>query len=708
MRRNGLPLALGLVAFLVYLPSLGSDLVYDGEREIREEGFITHLSNLPAVLTFKVLGMDLALGSRPGQMLFMMLIAAIAGQHPFAYHLASLLLHAANVALLFVLLRRLAGAERVGAGSVASWRKESAMALAVLVFALHPIAVESVAEVSYSSSLLVLLFTLLALRLAIGFRPENSRRAWIIGGAGVLCTFASITCKESGIATPLCLIIYWLLYRRAEAKRGWLGFLGSALGVSLLFLAARFHFAPPAPYPLPYLNGSITGVLLTQPRVWVFMLGKLAWPTGLSADYTLPDLPLPPTALAFLLLSGVVAVQAWLGGKSRIAALGMAFFWFGLMTVSNLIPLNRFLADRFYYLPLAGIAMELLAALLLLAARPRAFAVAGALVAIALVPCLILTVQRQAVFADSFALWTDTLRNDPHSAEAHDGVGLVLASRGQPEQAIEEYRAAIAISPTFPQAHYNLGLSLFHSGHAAEAMREYRTAITLNPRYTAAYSNLGMAFLEKGDLPRAMALCRKALSLDPHFVQALNNLGIALNRTGQVKEAIGDFEEALSFDPGESQIHYNLAGALAKAGRTDEAIAQYRVALQLRPDYAEARNNLGILLFQLGRLDEAQAQFQAALAAAPDNVEARGNFALTLAKLGRLDEAIAQYRAILATEPGLPAIHSNLGALLLQAGRVEEAIAECQAALKLEPNFAEAQKNLARAEAQRGAKPPGP
>lgn len=88
------------MTFLVYWPSLNSDLVYDAREEILQEGFITSLSNLPAVLSLKVLGMHLILGNPPGQLLYMMLIASICGREPFGYHLCNNLLHAANVALL--------------------------------------------------------------------------------------------------------------------------------------------------------------------------------------------------------------------------------------------------------------------------------------------------------------------------------------------------------------------------------------------------------------------------------------------------------------------------------------------------------------------------------------------------------------------------------------------------------------------------------
>ena len=180
-----------MITFGVYWPSLKSDFVYDARTEILEEGFITSLSNLPAVLSLKVLGMNLMLGDRPGQLLYLMLIAAVCGKEPFGYHLCSNLLHGANVALLFVLLRRLVATELTGLTRNGVLKAQLAMAAVTLVFALHPIVVEPVAAVNYSSDLLVTFFTLVALLSATAFRPENFRVAMIATGIYLGCTLSA-------------------------------------------------------------------------------------------------------------------------------------------------------------------------------------------------------------------------------------------------------------------------------------------------------------------------------------------------------------------------------------------------------------------------------------------------------------------------------------------------------------------------------------
>ena len=505
------PLLLAAVAFFAYWPSLQSELVYDSRKEILEEGFITSLANLPAILSLKVLSMNLMLSDRPGQLLYLMLIAAVSGKEPFGYHLCSNLLHATNVALLFVLLRRLIAAELTSLAKSDALKVHLAAFVVTLIFALHPLAAEPVAEASYSSDLLVTFFTLLALLAATAFRPENFRAAMITGTAGTLCALAAVMCKESGLATALLLIVYWFLFRRREAKEPWLLFLGAAMAATLAFLAARFLFAPSSQDHLDYLGGSFSKVFLLQPGLWTFMMSKLLWPVQLAADYTLEDINASVTPLALPLLVVVISLQGWLATKSRIGALGVAAYWLGLATVSNLVPLNRILADRFYYLPLAGVAMQLLALFLMTLKSRWGFWLALVACFSAIVPLTLLTLNRQSVFASNTLLWTDTLRVSPHSEVAHLGIGWVYFQEGQVDEAIEEFKKGIAINPHHVEAYYNLGSALAQKGQEDEAIIQYQKALELKPDYAEAHYNLGNALMQKQWCPIFAEGCRRKL-----------------------------------------------------------------------------------------------------------------------------------------------------------------------------------------------------
>jgi len=540
-------LLLAAATFFVYLPSLKSDFVYDARIEILQEGFITSLSKLPAVLSLKVLSTHLMLADRPGQLLYLMLNAALWGKEPWGYHLGSNLLHAANVALLFVLLLRLIATDPAVAARNDFWKIQLSAVVATLIFALHPIAAEPVAAVSYSSDLLVTFFTLLALLAATAFRPEEFPTAMITGTIGVLCAFAAVACKESGMTAALVLIVYWYLFRRREAKGPWALFLGVATAVTAAFLAARFLLAPPPPSPntLGYLGGSFFQVFLIQPRLWVFMMGKLIWPVHLSADYTLENMDGLSTPLALAILFVVVLLQGWLAMKSRIGAMGVAVYWLGLVTVSNFIPLHRVLADRFYYLPLAGVAMQLMALLLMASGSHSGFWVGAASLLGALLPLTLLTLAREEVFANDALLWRNTIEVSPLSFTAHNNLGQAFIEKGQVDEAVTEFQQALSINPDDDNAHNNLGKAFIEKGQADEAMAEFQHALAINPEDANAHLNLGLAQEARGDLDDALLNFRRFIELAPDAPNAdYAHLWIWLIRVRQNQKAEADQELA--------------------------------------------------------------------------------------------------------------------------------------------------------------------
>jgi len=560
-----IPALLAVVTFLVYWPSLKLGFVYDARKEIIEEGFVTSLANLPAVLSLKVLSTNLILGDRPGQMLYLMSIAAVSGKEPFGYHLCSNLLHAANVFLLYVLIGRLVAAEWPELSRNAFRKVQLAGAVVSLIFALHPIAVESVSEVSYSSSLLVTFFTLAALLAAISFRPQNTRAAWMAGAVATFSALAAVTTKESGVTVALALIVYWFLFRRGETRSPWLWFLGIPMAVTAAFLAARFALAPPTPDHVLPLGDSFFQIILVQSRLWVFMMGKLLWPLRFSADYKMADVSGLETPLALGILLIVVAAQGWLATRSRIGALGAALYWLGLATVSNFIPLYRPLADRFYYLPLAGVALQLLAVLLLTLNYRRGFW-------LAMIPLL--------------------------------GALLPLTQQGQVDEGISHYLEALQADPNSLDAHYSLGLALAQKGQVKEAVAEYQKVLKISPRDVKAQYNLALILAQTGAIDDALSRFQKVLEIDPTYVDARNNLGALLLQKGEVDEAIVQLRKTLEINPNSVEAHGNLGAALVQKGELDAAVVEFQAALRLKPDYADAQTNLArvkILLQQRAR-----------------------------------------------------------------------------------------------------------
>jgi tetratricopeptide (TPR) repeat protein len=503
------------LAFICYLPSLTSDLVYDGHAQVVVDTYIHQPAHFADVLTLRVLKTEPWVGtrpmSRPGQMLLLLIEAAIWNQAAWGYHLTSVLLHVGNVLLLGALLARLAREEEARLDRELGLAAALAGLTAVLLFAVHPLTVEPVAEVGYSGDLLMTFCTLGALLLATFFRPAR-RFAMIARGAGiVLLCFAAVASKEPGLAAGLLVGLYALLFRRGESRMAWAGVTLAALLIATAFLYARFALAWNYPHPPTYPGGSFGAMLTIEPRLWAFMTEKLIWPVGLCADYGPANVAGVTLPAALVILAIVLAAQAALAWKSRLGALGVGVYWLGQATTSNFYPLYHPLADRFEYLPLAGIALQLFAALLVLSRFRVPFFVALGVLAAALVALGTINVQRQAVFADSTALWLDTLRANPESETAADNLGFAFYDTGQFNLAERAFQRAIAIAQgQVPDPWMGLAMTLDAEGRPAAASAAVRKAVALDPTYASPAELHRQLLYDAKDLPRMEAILRRA------------------------------------------------------------------------------------------------------------------------------------------------------------------------------------------------------
>ena len=175
------------------------------------------------------------------------------------------------------------------------------------------------------------------------------------------------------------------------------------------------------------------------------------------------------------------------------------------------------------------------------------------------IPVLLATYKRNALWKDDITLWTDTL----HKSE------------------------------TKARAYYNLGAA-YHDdkGLLDEAITYYKKALAIEPNYTGAHNDLGDALRDKGLLESAIMEYQTALRLKPSYPKAHNNLGIVYSMQGRFDEAIREFEIALKLKPDYAEAHNNLGNVYYQEGRMDNALEEFRIALKLKPDDSDIYNNL--------------------------------------------------------------------------------------------------------------------
>jgi len=637
----------------------------------------------------------------PLTMMSHMLDCQLYGLHPRGHHLSSVLLHALNAALVFVLLRHL---------TRAVWRSLWVAAL----FAVHPLHVESVAWISERKDVLSSFFGLLSLIFYVRYAQRRSRgegrgasavtagpaldsRLWSLDYAFALFFLAlGLMSKPMLVTWPFVMLLldYWPLGRLRTTDYGpqtspslsslttrlpCRSFGAKAGHASLIFEKLPFFalaaIASIITFEVQKCGGALGMVehLPLGARVGNALVsycrysGKLFWPTNLAVFYPHPGYwPLAEVLLAGLFL---VLISVIFYVKRRLYPfLLVGWLWFGgtLVPVIGLVQVGgQAMADRYAYLPSLGIMiLTVWGACELAWGWRRGVIVLPAVGLAATVACLVLTRQQLGYWQDSETLFRHALAVTQNNYLARNNLGEALDEKGQTDEAIRQYQEAIRLNPDYANAHNNLGVARYKQGQLEEAISQYQEAIRFKPDYANAHNNLGVALEKQGRLDEAIGQFEEAIRLNPDHVKALNNMGLALATKGQFDEAINNFRQAIQLSPDDDEALNNLGTALAAEGRSDEAIENFRKAVQLNADSGEALNNLGTALAAKGQLDEAIQNYQKAIQINSNRFETFVHLGMALGQSGRSREAADSYRHALKLNPNLPGALNNLAWIL--------------------------------------------
>ena len=640
MRRFGYSLVVALgIALLVlwaYWPALHGGFVWDDDAHVTRP----ELRSVAGLVR---------IWSEPGatQQYYPVLHSAFWVEHrlwgdaALGYHLVNVALHLLACALLYRLLRRLS---------------VPGAAFAAALFALHPVCVETVAWVSEQKNTLSTVFYLLAALAYLRF-DAGRRVGWYLAGFAL---FALALLSKSVTATLPAAILVALWWRRGRLTLRsdvlplvpWFA-LGAGVGLVTAWVERTYVGARGEAFAM----GALERLLVAGRATW-FYVGKLAWPSDLVFLYPRWSLDtgsvwqylFPLTLCAALLALFLLRGQSRGALAAALLYVGTLFPALGFVDVYPFV--FSFVADHFQYLAAAlGVAAAAAGASLLVAKLPSRAARLAPVAALLLVALLAFLSRRQcANYADVEVLYRSVLERNPASWLAHDNLGVVLAQRGRPDEALVHYREAIRLNPAYPEAYNNLGNVLAKARRFGEAEEAYAGAL------------------------RARA----------SFAAAEYNWGYALNQEGRYAQAEQHFLNALRLKADLAEVHFGLANARANLGRVPEAVPEYRQAIAMKPEFADAHANLGLALAESGSLQEGLAELEEALRLQPGNAEAHAYYGFALSESGRFDQALAEYEAALARGPASADLHYQMGVVLHKLGRDGEASTHFAEARRLE------------------------
>ena len=631
-----------------------------------------------------------------------MLDCQLFGLKPAGHHLSSLFLHTLNTLLLFAVLRRMTG-------------RRGASAMVAALFALHPLAVDSVAWISERKNLLSTFFGLLCLwayaRYAEGRRANAESRMKQSATPDPHCATSStfhasrftlhaatfyflslsffalgLMSKPALVPLPFLLLLldYWPLNRivpnglwNADSR-----FTLHALRSSLLPLVVE---------KLPFLAlsvasslitilalSSLGGLLSTQalpislrlanaPVACAIYLRKLAWPTDLSVFYLHPG-GWPPDAVAssVLLVLGITAVAIWQARQRPYLIVGWFWFLGMLVPVIGLVQAHvQALADRFTYVPAIGIFLMVVWGAADWYARRQEGDANSKTAAVSQDPNLPTpqTVPKPPGWEARDAADTKSALQSERFSRYQLPVlaALVLAGCVVMTSLQLQYwrnsltlmRRVVQVEPNSYMARVMLGNTLFERRDLDGALSEYEASVRLRPDSPDGWEHAGAVLTEQGRPAAALPYLLKAAELAPGWPEAQRRLALAWMRQGRTNEAQDAYQTLANLMPATAEGRRDLADMLAEGHQYEQAVRYYKEALRLKPDFDAAMNNLAMF-----RASCPQAEFR------------NGGEAVQLAET-----------ACRLSGRRNPSFLGTLGAAYAEAGRFGDAVKTMQEAL---------------------------
>ncbi len=549
------------LAFLAYIPTLGFQFVYDDKPQIIENPAIHSWRYLPNYFTSHAWAELYPHVSgnyyRPLFLLWFRLNHAMFGLDPKGWHLTTILCHVAATYLVFGLVRRLAAN---------SWIAFSA----AILFALHPVHIESVAWVSGVTDPLMAIFLIGSFLAYLRFR-EGRRWEWM---AWALLLFAlGLLEKETAVILGPLVFVYAWLY--AE-QRAWLSRLVIALKHCVGFLAVTILYLPLRAHVLRGLSHSVTPLkwstmALTEPSVLWLYVRHLLFPTGLSGLYGLPYVESPASAtflVPTVLVLATILLVAW--GISRLEDTRLALFaccWI-VLPIIPVLWLRAYAEgdiahDRYLYIPSIGFVLLLSLFLAEIAKHWHGSAK---------------TVQSAAlaVLAATYALGTVT-------QQMHWASDLLL------------YERAYTIAPRDNLICNNLGTALTDVGKSGDAIALYSQVLAREPGFWLSNYNLGYTYYRMGKFQDSERCLRRAISINAADSDEYIYLGLSIWREGRVDEAVPYIQQAIQIRPAAPGYHFALAMIRREQMDIPAAESELNLELQYHPDSIVARQQLDAL-----------------------------------------------------------------------------------------------------------------
>ena len=570
------------------------------------------------------------------------------GFNPFYYHLDNLFLHLINISLVFYFIFLLTRKKQFYAAVISS-----------ILFAIHPMHVESVAWVSERKDLLYTLFFLLSLISYLYFLQKNYSHMYL--GAALL--FFLLSCFSKGQAVVLSPILFLLDYfydRKFTLKTVIEKIPFFALSVLFGILAIKAQGSQSA-INENYYSG-FSSLFFGSYSILVY-LSKSFLPIQLSGAYPYPLNPdrSMPSYFYFmpLILMAFLFVFYWFFKKKKEFWFGILFFLIAISVVVKFIPVgDTIVAERYSYLAYIGLFFVVgnFCGPFFYNEKYKKLAL-GFLFCIAIIFGM-MTFQRTKIWKDSFSFWGDVASKHPVYWRAHNCLGEEYEKLGQMDKALECFTNATIKDKWAPPVPYlHLGaLYIDHFKDYEKAIAIYKKVLLFPNKKDQSQidgrQNLSLAYYRKGDYQNSISIINEAIAMAPQNPKGYFLRGLAFNASNNSQGAINDYSKAISINPNYIEALINRGVIYTdKTLQYDLGIADFANVLRIQPIHQDANINIGICSYKKGDAKTALKYYDHALLLFPGVSRIFYLKALAYAQMG--DKKNAYLSGLKAKEMGM-------------------------------------------------------
>ncbi len=494
--------------------------------------------------------------------------------NPKTYHTTNLILHILNSFLVFALIWLLV-------------RQSLVAFITALLFALHPMHVETVAWIADRKDLLCSLFFIGAMCTYVMYHQNQNKKYYVF--TFVLFVLALFS-KAMAITFPIVLFAldYFMTGKFSiRNSKGKLPFFTLSLIFGYVSILAQK--SNDALADLDHIN-FLEKIMFSSYSVIMYVVNLFSF-SNISAFYNYPltengKYPVIFYVAPFLLI-GLIWLLLKVKEQKKLIRFGFAFFIITIALVLQIIPAgNVIMADRYTYIPYIGLFFVIASFSNSLITNTKSKSTKPIVIAVLVIylgACCYFTFNRTKIWKDSMTLWSDTIEKNPDAALPYSNRAALFVKQNQTEKAISDLDHAIRIRPNYVTAHYNRGVAFMRLGKFNEAVGDFSMVLQNNSRdIISVYMNRGDAYMQLADYKEAIEDYSSALSYDNRFGQAYYNRGLVFYTINQYKEAIEDFSLAIRFDPNNGQAYYLRAWCLYKISDFKNALEDANAAQKLR------------------------------------------------------------------------------------------------------------------------------